>query len=129
MPQSAFGIFLRKLRERRSLSLRELAQLAGIDHAYVYRLETGEKESPSDDTLTKLIRALKAPKREGDILRYLAINQSVSAGLAEYVLEDQTVSPEELKMAAHMAYRGSARPDYKTTIERIRRMLGDEERG
>lgn len=129
MAESAFGIFLRKLRDRRRLSLRELAQLAGIDHAYVYRLETGEKESPSDDTLTKLIRALKAAKREGEMLRFLAGNQSVSAGLAEYALDDQTVSPEELKMAAHMAYRGSARPDYKTTIERIRRMLGDEERG
>lgn len=131
MAQSAFGIFLRRLRERRGLSLRELAQLAGIDHAYVYRLETGEKESPSDEALTKLIRALKAAKREGDLLRYLAANQGVtaSAGLVDYALEDQTVSPDEFSMLAHVAHRGTARPDYKTTIERIRRMLGDEERG
>jgi transcriptional regulator with XRE-family HTH domain len=131
MVQSAFGIFLRRLRERRGLSLRELAQLAGIDHAYVYRLETGEKESPSDEALTKLIRALKAAKREGDLLRYLTANQGVtaSAGLVDYALEDQTVSPDEFSMLAHVAHRGTARPDYKTTIERIRRMLGDEERG
>jgi transcriptional regulator with XRE-family HTH domain len=131
MAQSAFGIFLRKLRERRGLSLRELAQLAGIDHAYVYRLETGEKESPSDEALTKLIRALKLARREGEILRYLAENQGVTAsvGLVEYALEDQTVSPNEFGMLAHVAHRGTVRPDYKTTIERIRRMLGDEERG
>lgn len=126
MPQAAFGIFLRKLRERRALSLRELAVLAGLDHAYVHRLETGEKESPSEETLAKLVRALKAPKRDGDILRHLAHNQTVSTGLAEYAFDDQTVSAEELMMASHVAYRGSIRPDYKTTIERIRRMLGDE---
>ena len=64
-----------------------------------------------------------------DAARQASTAGGVFSALAEYVLEDQTVSPEELKMAAHMAYRGSARPDYKTTIERIRRMLGDEERG
>lgn len=126
MAQSAFGVFLRKLREKRGLSLRELAQLAKIDHAYVYRLETGEKESPSDEALTKLIRALKTQKRDADMLRYLAHHSEVSVGLAEYALEDQTVTPEELGMAANMAFRGPIRPDYRRAIERIRRMLGDE---
>jgi len=111
MTQSAFGIFLAKTAGETGIIPERTAQIAGIDHAYIYRLETGEKESPSEEALTKLIRAFKAPKREADMLRYLADNQSVSAGLAEYALEDQTVSPEELKMAAHMAFRGTGRPD------------------
>lgn len=126
MAQSAFGVFLRKLREKRGLSLRELALLAKIDHAYVHRLETGEKEAPSDEALTRLTRALKTTKRDSELLRYLARHPNVSIGLAEYALEDQTVTPEELGMAANMAFRGLTRPDYRTAIERIRRMLGDE---
>ena len=33
MAEAALGFLLRKLREDRGLSLRELAQLAGVDHA------------------------------------------------------------------------------------------------
>src|SRR5260370_29978813 len=72
MAQPAFGLLLQRLREQRGLSLRELGQLAGIDHAYIYRLEAGDKESPSEEILTKLVRALKSGKREADMLRYLA---------------------------------------------------------
>jgi HTH-type transcriptional regulator, competence development regulator len=129
MAQSAFGVFLRKLREKRGLSLRELAQLANIDHAYVYRLETGEKEAPSAEALTKLVRALKVSKREADMLRYLADHLDVSIGLAEYALEDQTVTPVELTMAASVVRRGPIKRDYKTVIERIRSVLEGEDRG
>ena len=43
MPESALGFLIRFLREQRGLSLRELGRLAGVDHAYIHRLETGEK--------------------------------------------------------------------------------------
>jgi transcriptional regulator with XRE-family HTH domain len=129
MAASAFGVFLHKLRENRGLSLRELAQLSAVDHAYIYRLETGAKESPSDEVLGKLIRALKAMKREADMLRHLAKNPNVSVGLAEYALEDQTVTLDELAAAAGVAYRGPTRRDFKTVIERVRRILGDEDGG
>ena len=41
--QTSFGILLARLRERRDLSLRELGLISGVDHAYIHRLETGEK--------------------------------------------------------------------------------------
>ena len=72
MAQPAFGLLLQRLREGRGLSLRELGQLADIDHAYIYRLETGDKESPSEEVLSKLLRALKAAKREGEMFHYIA---------------------------------------------------------
>ncbi len=126
MAQPPFGLLLQRLREERRLSLRELGQLAEIDHAYVYRLESGEKESPSEEALTKLIRALKAPKREGDMLRYLAAHPQVDPGLVEYVLMDRTVTIEEFRAAAGMAYRGTGRPEYSKQIDRIRRIFKDE---
>ena len=51
MPETALGIWLKDLRDRRGLSLRELAERSNVDHAYIYRLETGAKEAPSQDVV------------------------------------------------------------------------------
>ena len=126
MAQSAFGFLLQRLREGRRLSLRELGQLADIDHAYIYRLETGDKESPSEEVRSKLIRALKATKREADMLRYLAEHPQTDPGLVAHALADASVTFEEFCSAAGVAYRGTGRPDYPNLIGRIRRMLREE---
>jgi transcriptional regulator with XRE-family HTH domain len=125
--QPAFGFLLQRLREQRGLSLRELAQLAGIDHAYIYRLEIGDKESPSEEVVTKLVRALKVGKREADMLRYLAEHPLVDPGLVAHALCDATVTIEEFSTAAGVAYRGTGRPDYPTLVERVRRILKEED--
>ena len=123
----ALGLLLQKLREGRGLSLRDLALLADIDHAYIYRLETGDKEAPSDEVLSKLIRALKLGKREAEMLRYVAGHADTDAGLAAAVLKDPTVSIEVFTAAAGAVYRGNVRPDYPTLIDRVRRILREEE--
>jgi transcriptional regulator with XRE-family HTH domain len=127
MTQAALGFLLRNLREERGLTLRELAQLAEVDHAYVYRLETGAKESPSEEVLSRLIRALKAPKREAEMIRFLAANTATDVGLVEYVRREASVTFEEFTGAASMAFRGTGRPDYATRIDRVRRFLRDED--
>jgi len=126
MAQPAFGFLLQRLREGRRLSLRELGQLADVDHAYIYRLETGDKESPSEEVRSKLIRALKATKREADMLRYLAEHPQTDPDLVAHALADASVTFEEFCSAAGVAYRGTGRPDYPNLIERIRRMLREE---
>lgn len=127
MAQGALGLLLRNLRDERQLSLRELAQLADIDHAYVYRLETGDKESPSEDALSKLIRALKAGKREAAMLRYLAGHPETDGGLVTHVLHDPTVTYEIFASVAGAAFRGVTRPDYPKLVERVRRILNEED--
>lgn len=127
MEQPSFGFLLRHLREERGLSLREFAQLADVDHAYIYRLETGGKESPSDEVILKFIRALKAAKREAEMLRYLAKHPETDTALVSHVLTDATVTYEIFASAASMAYRGTGRPDYPKLIARVRRILAEEE--
>ncbi|HVB16644.1 MAG TPA: helix-turn-helix transcriptional regulator [Stellaceae bacterium] len=126
MGESAFGFLLKSLREQRGLSLRELAQLADIDHAYIYRLETGDKESPSEEVLSKLVRALKAGKREADMLRFLAKQQDVDPGLVAHVLKDAGVSFGVFKSVAGTVFRGTARPDYARRIERVKSILEED---
>jgi HTH-type transcriptional regulator, competence development regulator len=126
MAQPAFGLLLQHLREEKGLSLRDLAKIAEIDHAYIYRLEAGEKEAPSDEALTKLIRALKAGKREADMLRYLAQHAETDAALVTHVLANPTITYEIFTAVAGAAFRGTVRPDYPKLVERVRRILSEE---
>jgi transcriptional regulator with XRE-family HTH domain len=127
MGRPGLGLLLKRLREERGLSLRELAQIAEVDHAYIYRLEAGDKESPSEETLSKLIRALKVVgKREANMLRYIAEHSDTDPALVAFVLDDKTITYELFTTVAAAAFRGAARPDFPKLFERVRRILDDE---
>lgn len=125
MPQSGLGILLRQLRENRGLSLREVGQLSSTDHAYVYRLETGEKESPSSEVFTKLLRVLKPTDRENEIAKWLVDHPEADPELVLYTLKDATIDPEIFMAAAGVRHRGTARPDPATLIARVKRAFED----
>jgi transcriptional regulator with XRE-family HTH domain len=125
MSQTALGLLLEHLREGRGLTLRELAQLSAVDHAYIYRLESGEKESPSEEVLSKLIKHLRASTREADMLRYLAEHTETDPELVQLVLADQTITHQVFAMVAGAAHRGT-KPDYAKLIARARAVLADE---
>lgn len=124
MPDSALGVWLKGLRDDRGWSLREVAQRADIDHAYVYRLETGAKESPSGEVTDKLIVALTPSPRDIEILRFLAAHPNVDPRLAEFARRDASVSPQEFHMLTTVVNRG-ARADYATSLARIRKFMSE----
>jgi transcriptional regulator with XRE-family HTH domain len=121
---SALGFLLKFLREQRGLSLRELGRIAEVDHAYIHRLETGDKESPSREVLGKLAKALKPGKREGEMLLYLAAHSDTSVELVELVEKDPTITYNVFAGAASMAFRGK-RPNLEQIIERVRGFLDE----
>lgn len=123
MAQSGLGLLLRKLREARDLSSRELGQLADIDHTYIYRLETGEKQSPSDDLLARLLRVLKADQREVEMAQWLTANEA-NPDWVEYTLGTD-MTAEMFEMGASMRHRGGARPDLETIEARVRKAFED----
>ncbi|MHB1678668.1 MAG: helix-turn-helix domain-containing protein [Sulfuriferula sp.] len=126
MALSGLGVALRKLRERRTLSLREMSQLSSVDHAYVHRLETGEKTSPSEELVEKLIKVLKPTEREIGMIKWLVEHPDTDTDLVSFVLDDENVDLEIFTMAAGVRHRGNARPDPATLIARVRRALEDE---
>jgi transcriptional regulator with XRE-family HTH domain len=127
MAQNGLGVALRSLRERRTLSLREMGQLSTVDHAYVHRLETGEKASPTQELVAKLLKVLKPTERDTELVRWLVDHPDADAGLVEYVLADQSIELEVFSAAAGIRHRGTARPDPATLIGRIRRAFADED--
>ncbi len=52
------GETLRALRERRGITQTELAERAGLAQSYVAELETGKKQNPSLEALTRLAKVL-----------------------------------------------------------------------
>lgn len=128
MADSALGRLLKKLRENQEFSLRDVANRAGVDHAYVYRLETGGKEAPSEEVMAKLIGALSPTQRDIDLLRFLASFPVSDMGLVDFAAKDQSVTVAEFKMLTTVVSRG-ARPDYATSLARIRRFMREEEDG
>lgn len=123
MAQTGLGVALRKLRERRTLSLREVGQLSNVDHAYVHRLETGEKTSPSEELVGKLLKVFKPSQREADIVKWLSDHSDADPDLVALALDDETVGIELFSAAAGIRHRGTARPDPATLIARVRKAL------
>ncbi len=128
MPESALGYWLKELRTDRDLSLRELAQLSEVDHAYIHRLETGAKEAPSADVVTKLVNALAPSERNTQVLRFLVGHPNVDVGLAQFVRADPNVTFDEFHMLTTVVNRGAS-ADYSTSLERIRRYMREDDDG
>jgi transcriptional regulator with XRE-family HTH domain len=124
---TALGTLLRRLRDARGLNFREMAQLANVDHAYIQRLETGAKTSPSDEVLTRLIKALKAPKREALMLHFLARYPDTLPALVDFVEDEENISFEEFRGLATLAHRGTGRPNYAVQLARLRAFWDDED--
>jgi transcriptional regulator with XRE-family HTH domain len=125
-----FGGLLGRLRTEKGLSFRQLGQLADLDHAYVHRLETGEKADPSDDTVDSLIRALRPGERKARILKFL-VQQPVDEDLLNYALENVNVSIEDFESAARMRSRGRpiGREAWGRVLEQIRKIRETMEGG
>lgn len=58
------GDKLRRERDRRALSMRELADLAGVSWVTVWRIENGRRVQPHPSTLRKLAAALAVEPAE-----------------------------------------------------------------
>lgn len=128
MAESGLGIWLKNLRDRRGLSLRDVAQRSEVDHAYIHRLETGAKEAPSEEVIERLARALTPPERDLKVLRYLVNHPNVDVNLLKFVHTNAGISFDEFHMLTTVVSRG-ARPDFATSLARIRRFLKEDDDG
>ena len=72
-----FSRTLKRLRSKSEKSRYKLAQYSGLDEAYVLRLESGERQNPSRDTVMKLGLALVA---DSDTVSIHDVNELLLAG-------------------------------------------------
>ena len=125
----SFGYVLRKFREERVLSLRELGKLCGIDHAYIHRLEKEERNAPSGEVVDSFTRTLKLSPRRARLLRLL-VGKRVNEQLVDVFVEDEGRSLELLEPLAQMSFRGrrpETREDWRNLADRLAKFLEEEE--
>jgi len=124
----SFGYALRRFREERGLSLRELGKLSEIDHAYIHRLERDEKTAPSDEVVGALARALKLSARRAELLRQLVGQQSPEQ-LVEIFIDDHGPSLGLFAPLAEMSFRGKrpiTKEDWRRWADRLSKLMTDE---
>jgi transcriptional regulator with XRE-family HTH domain len=120
------GDYIRERRKEKNLTLRGLAELAGISHTEVFRIESGERKMPSVQVLLQLAKALGVSNTE--MFRKAGVPENFeSIGLAgDSFSELKTVEQQE---AAHKIIDGIARSgdlpkeDYDKLIEQMEMFL------
>lgn len=118
--------FIREARTRRGLNFRELESKADdLDHAYIWRLEKGDKTSPSPAAIEKLAKALSLDEREREIFRLLA-DSDIEDALYELMMTRQDIDWAHLEPVATMSFRGQ-RPttidDWLRIVERVQELF------
>lgn len=125
----SFGYALKKFREDRGLSLRELGKLCEIDHAYIHRLEKDEKTAPSEQVLDSFVRYLKLSPRRAALLRLL-VGKSVNELLVDVFIEDEDRPLELLEPSYQMSFRGKrpeTKDEWRKHIDRLAALFDDED--
>jgi transcriptional regulator with XRE-family HTH domain len=56
-----FGRYLRRLRQERDMTLKEVESVSGVSNAYISQLERGGRKSPHPDILKGLSKAYRIP--------------------------------------------------------------------
>ena len=126
----SFGYTLKRCREARGLSLREFGTLCGIDHAYIHRLERGEKTAPSEQVVEAFAQTLKLDTRRARLLRLL-VGKTVNHALIDVFVEGEDDLPLELLEPAYqMSFRGRrpvTKDDWRAHVERLARWFDEDE--
>lgn len=103
--------FIATMRERNQLSFRELEKKSGdIDHAYIWRLEKGDRAAPSADIIDRLSNALELNERERKIFKLLSNSVTIENTLYSLMLSRLDIDWEDFEDVATMSFRGE-RPD------------------
>ena len=63
MEELNFSQFLKSLRERQRMSLRDVEKESGVSNAYIAQIERGDRPAPSPEILRKLAKAYKVTVR------------------------------------------------------------------
>lgn len=123
-----FADQLKNARNYRELSLRQLeVKSENLDHAYIYRLEKGDKLKPSADTVKKLAIALQLTERESNIFSLL-VQQEIDDPLYDIMKDRLDLNWETLECAATMSNRGkrpSSSEEWMSYIKKIETLFNE----
>jgi transcriptional regulator with XRE-family HTH domain len=107
MAMIGFGDALKRFRDERGLSLRELDKLSGVNYAYIQRLENSENTAPSEDKVDALASALKLSSQRKAMLKCLQTLPAVPDALFEAMLQHPPATVDAFMIASKVSFRGT----------------------
>src|ERR1035438_4272996 len=108
-----FGPVLRRIRKKRGMSLRDLAEQVGVDHTYISQIELGKVGPPDWELSMKIARALNSPELM-KIVDYITVRQlliseldraGVYDGMSDQLRNELGITDTELKEITDMCGR------------------------
>lgn len=106
-----FGSYIAELRDQKGLSLRELEKRADdLNHVYIWRLEKGDRDAPSEATVEKLSKALELTTRERYVLALL-LKADIDDTLYEVIKAHPDMAIDDIEPVATMSFRGNRPTD------------------
>ena len=95
LPLPDLGAYLREQRESAQLSLRQLAEMAGVSNPYLSQIERGLRR-PSADVLQQIAKALKISVETLYVRAgILADEETEAIGVREAIGSDPLLTPEQ----------------------------------
>lgn len=94
-----FARYIKGLRQKRDMSLRDVEKACGVSNPYIAQIESGDRPPPSPDILRRLARGYNVP------VRYMMEQ-------AGYLDEPEVTATDEERVEAAFQY-AMADPDYK----------------
>lgn len=103
MPQSGLGLRLREVREMKQMSLKAVAEPAGISATYLQKLERDEVKTPSPHVLHALAGVLNVPYSNlMELAGYVvpSSEEQVGGSLLAYALSSEELTDDEAEALA-----------------------------
>lgn len=112
--------FIATMRERKELSFRDLEKRAGdLDHAYIWRLEKGDRAAPSGEVVDRLSHALELDEREVEVFKLLAKSVTVEDSLYRLMVSRADIPWVDFEDVATMSFRGERPNTEDAWLKRI----------
>jgi transcriptional regulator with XRE-family HTH domain len=105
----ALGAFIREQRRQARLSMRKLAEQAGVSNPYLSQIERGLRK-PSADILQQLARALSMSAEALYVQAGILERRSGEVDVIGEILRDPSITPEQRQalVRTYRAYRAEA---------------------
>lgn len=111
--KKTFGQNLKKLRQEKNISQRQLAEKVGVDFSYISKIENDRLPPPAADTIIKICAVLGVSSEE-----FLAHSGKIGSDIKENVLSN----PSALKFLNQINEMGLTEDEWDSLFKKLKQL-------
>lgn len=122
MKANEFGLYIRKLRTNREMTIRQLELYSGVSNSYLSQLENGRRGIPSPDIIKKISKGLKVDYN--DLMIKAGYMEKHESNKDIDLMSDDEIDEELRETQREMQVWYKSEPkDKRLKLRMIRRMI------